>query len=64
MAFLGASGKSTLSLYQRRSTKYQKFLNLSNVFLLITSTILIFSAIILIKFYHIDHLTFWSAYFW
>jgi hypothetical protein len=30
-----------------------RFLNLSNVFLLITSTILLFSSIILIKFYHI-----------
>lgn len=58
------SAKSTLSMMQRKATKYQKFLNLSNVFLLITSTILIFSAVILIKFYHIDKLDFWSGYFW
>ena len=49
---------------QRRTTKYQKFLNVSNVFLLITSTFLIFSAAILIKFYHLAKLDFWSAYFW
>ncbi len=33
---------------------YFRFLNLANVFLLITSTILIFSSIVLIKFYHIS----------
>lgn len=58
------SARSTLSMMQRKTHKYQKFLNLSNVFLLITSTILIFSAIILMKFYHIDKLDFWSAYFY
>lgn len=58
------SARSTLSSIQRKATKYQKYLNLSNVFLLITSTILIFTAIILMKFYHIDKLDFWSAYFW
>ncbi len=57
------SARSTLSMMQRRTTKYQKFLNLSNVFLLITSTILIFSAVILMKFYHLDKLNFWSSYF-
>jgi hypothetical protein len=57
------SAVSTLSTMQRNATKYQKYLNLSNVFLLITSTILIFSAVILMKFYHIDKLDFWSAYF-
>ena len=57
------SGTSTLSMMQRRTTKYQKFLNLSNVFLLITATILIFSAVVLIKFYHVDKLDFWSTYF-
>eukprot|EP00096_Caligus_rogercresseyi_P012389 TRINITY_DN516_c0_g2_i1.p1 TRINITY_DN516_c0_g2~~TRINITY_DN516_c0_g2_i1.p1 ORF type:complete len:298 (-),score=83.43 TRINITY_DN516_c0_g2_i1:191-1084(-) len=55
---------STMSVYTRKKTQYQDFLNLSNVFLLITSTILIFSAIILIKFYYIDKLDFWSAVFW
>ena len=57
------SAKSTLSMIAKRATKYQKFLNLSNVFLLIASTILVFSAVILIKFYHIDKLDFWSTYF-
>lgn len=61
--FRSGSNKSTLSMMQRKATKYQKFLNLSNVFLLITSTILIFTAIVLMKFYHVDKLDFWSAYF-
>lgn len=47
----------------RRASKYQGLLNLSNVFLLIASTILVFSAVILIKFYHLDKLNFWSSYF-
>lgn len=58
------SARSTLSMIQRKATRYQKYLNLSNVFLLITSTILIFSAIVLMKFYHVDKLDFWSVYFW
>ena len=56
--------RSTLSMMQRKATKYQKYLNLSNVFLLITSTILIFTAVILMKFYHVDKLDFWSVYCW
>jgi len=56
--------RSTLSMMQRKATKYQKYLNLSNVFLLITSTILIFTAVVLMKFYHVDKLDFWSIYFW
>lgn len=58
------SARSTLSMIQRKATRYQKYLNLSNVFLLITSTILIFSAVVLMKFYHVDKLDFWSMYFW
>ena len=41
------SAKSTLSMMTRRATKYQRFLNFSNVFLLIVSTFLMFSAAIL-----------------
>ena len=61
--FRSGSQKSTLSMVQQRVTKYQKFLNLSNVFLLITSTILIFTAIVLMKFYHVTKLDFWSPLF-
>ena len=43
----------SLGTWNRRSTRYQKFLNLCNVFLLITSTILIFSAVVLMSFYHL-----------
>lgn len=59
-----SSARSTLSMYTRKATKYQKLLNLSNVFLLITSTVLIFSSIILMKFYHLMKLDFWSDFFW
>ena len=47
-------GSSTMSLetWSKRSTKYQRFLNLSNVFLLIASTGLLFSSTVLMSFYH------------
>jgi len=54
----------SLGTWKARSTKYQRFLNLSHVFLLITSTILVFSAAILIKFFHITKLNFWSMWFY
>lgn len=54
----------SLGTWSARSTKYQKFLNLSNVFLLISSTILIFCATILISWYHMLKLGFWSEYFY
>ena len=57
-------GTSTLSMINRRATQYQKLLNLNCVFLSITSTVLIFTAIILMRFYHIDKLDFGSEYFW
>ena len=43
----------SLGTWSKRSSRYQKFLNLCNVFLLITSTILIFSSIVLMSFYHL-----------
>lgn len=61
--FRSNSDRSTLSTMQRKVTKYQKFLNITNVFLLITSTLLIFTAVVLMRFYHIDKLDFWSSYF-
>lgn len=61
--FRSGSQRSTLSMMQRKTTKYQKFLNVSNVLLLVTSTIIIFTAVMLIKFYHISKLDFWSSYF-
>ena len=61
--FRSGSQKSTLSVMQSRVTKYQRFLNLSNVFLLITSTILIFTAIVLMRFYHVTKLNFWHSLF-
>lgn len=64
MPIVRGSSMMSLGTWSRRSTKYQRFLNLSNVFLLITSTILLFSSIILIKFYHITKLDFWSVWFY
>lgn len=54
----------SLGTWNRRSSKYQKFLNLSNVFMLIVSTILLFFAGMLIRFYHLTKLDFWSWYFY
>jgi len=54
----------SLGTWGSRSSKYQRFLNISNVFLLITSTILIFCGIILISWYHMLKLHFWSPYFY
>jgi len=54
----------SLGTWNRRSTRYQKLLNLCNVFLLITSTILIFSSVVLMSFYHITKLDFWSWHFY
>eukprot|EP00090_Calanus_glacialis_P025919 TRINITY_DN4064_c0_g1_i1.p1 TRINITY_DN4064_c0_g1~~TRINITY_DN4064_c0_g1_i1.p1 ORF type:complete len:293 (-),score=61.48 TRINITY_DN4064_c0_g1_i1:349-1227(-) len=61
-----ARGSSMMSLgtWKARSTKYQRFLNLSNVFMLIVSTILLFTSGILISFYHLTKLDFWSWYFY
>ena len=42
----------SLGTWTARSTKYQKFLNLSNVFLLIVSTGLLFTSVVLMSFYH------------
>jgi len=54
----------SLGTWTRRSTKYQKFLNLSNVFLLIVSTGLLFTSVVLMSFYHMTKLAFWSWYFY
>lgn len=54
----------SLGTWKARSTKYQKFLNLSNVFMLITSTTLIFMSVVLMRFYHITKLDFWSTWFY
>lgn len=61
-----AKGSSMLSLgtWKARSTKYQRFLNLTNVFMLIVSTILLFTSGVLITFYHLTKLEFWSWYFY
>jgi len=57
------SVQSTLSTMQRRATRYQKYLTLASVILIITSTIVIFSSVLLIRFYHLPTLAFWSSYF-
>jgi len=47
----------------KKASLYQKHITLSAVFLIITSTFLIFNATILMKFYHLTKLGFWSTYF-
>lgn len=64
MPIVQGSSMMSLGTWTARSSKYQKFLNLSNVFMLITSTTLIFLAVVLIKFYHITKLDFWSPWFY
>jgi len=54
----------SLGTWTSRSTKYQRFLNLSNVLMLIVSTLLMFLSGILIHFYHLTMLYFWSWYFY
>lgn len=54
----------SLGTWTRRSTKYQKFLNLSNVFLLIASTALLFTSVVLMRYFHMTKLSFWSWYFY
>ena len=49
--------------YTEKASQYQKYITLTAVFLIITSTILIFTAAILMKFYHLTKLGFWSSYF-
>ena len=40
-----------------------KFINLANLFLTVTSPILVFLGIVLMKFYHLNKLGFWSSWF-
>jgi len=64
MPMVRGSSMMSLGTWNRRSTKYQRFLNLSNVFLLIVSTGLLFSSTVLMSFYHMTKLYFWSWYFY
>ena len=52
MPMVRGSSMMSLGTWTARSTKYQKFLNLSNVFLLIVSTGLLFTSVVLMIFYH------------
>jgi len=62
---MSVSGVSTLSsgTWKRRSSKYQKYINVFNVLLMLVSTALIFVAGLLIRYYHLPKLEFWSWYF-
>jgi len=64
MPIVRGSSMMSLGTWTTRSTKYQRFLNLSNVFMLIVSTILLFTSGILISFYHLTKLDFWSWYYY
>ena len=63
MGLVRGVSKMSLGTWGARASKYQKFINLANVFLTVTSTILVFLAIVLMKFYHLDKLGFWSIWF-
>ena len=58
-----ASGITTLTMLNRRSTKYKYYIGLITVFLIITSTIVMFTAITLIWWYMMRHLGFWDDLF-
>ena len=61
---MGSRATSVRSVaYIEKSSQYQKYITLSSVILIVTSTILIFTAVTLMKFYHLDKLGFWSSYF-
>ena len=53
MPIVRGASMMSLGTWKARSTKYQRFLNLSNVFMLIVSTVLLFTSGILIGFYHL-----------
>ena len=57
------SAKTTLSMMQRRATRYEKYITLASIFFLITSTIVIFTSVILIRWYLMPYLNFWNTYF-
>ena len=57
------STKTTLSMMQRRATRYEKYIHLSSILLIITSTIVIFISITLLKWYLMSYLSFWHEYF-
>ena len=57
------SAKSTLSMMQRRATRYERYISLASVFLIITSTIVIFTSVVLIKWYFMPNLAFWDQMF-
>jgi hypothetical protein len=54
---------STASLLKKRSHRYQKWLNLCAIFLLVVSIVFMFCSIILMKFYQVEKLNFWSELF-
>ena len=53
-----ASQRSTLSAIVEWEGKYQKWMGLMNVFILLTSLFLIFFGIVLVLYYHMDKLDF------
>jgi len=51
-------------MMQRKATRYQKYLNLASVILIIVSTIVVFTAVCLLKFYYLKTLRFWSNFYY
>ena len=57
------SAKTTLSMYATKAGKYQKWIGMVNVLLLLSSLVLLFTGIILRLNYFMDNLGFISVYF-
>ena len=57
------SAKSTLSMMQRRATRYEQYITLSSIFLIVASTASIFTSAVLIRWYFMPFLYFWHHYF-
>ena len=58
MPMMKGTSMMSLGTWTARSNKYQTFINVSNVFLLIASTVLLFSSGVLINFYHLTKVKF------
>ena len=54
---------STLSQIQHRANRYETYIRLASVFLVVISTITVFSSVVLIKWYFMPNLAFWDQTF-
>jgi len=64
MALVRGASRLSLGTWGRRSSKYQKFINLANAFLTVCSIIIMCIALLLMYYYHVHDLDFWHSYFY